>query len=96
MLVFNSARKRYFLKLVSKFDSSVNSWITSSLTDEQLAKVSKLNINPLLSPGTDVTSLAGIEKLPNLEHLSIQGMSPVEYFAKIDAIKKKEKSFFKS
>ena len=70
----------YVIREVAKTDSTVNPLLTVTLTDEQLSKVTRLDIRPTFFAESNLSSLAGIEKLPNLEHLSVQGMSAKDYY----------------
>ncbi len=56
-----------------KIDKNFMSIMASELSDEQLAKITTLTINPSSMREYNITSLAGIEKLTNLTHLSIRG-----------------------
>lgn len=64
--------------------------ILSEFTDEQLAQIKSLTIKAS-SLGGEVKSLAGIEKLTNLEHLSIRGQDVRQYMAEFEeSIKKSQ------
>lgn len=56
-----------------KLDKSFSSIMATTLTDEQLARITTLTVNTNSMREFNVQSLAGIEQLTNLTHLSIRG-----------------------
>ena len=63
----------------AKIDKNFNNITAQVLTDQQLAKISNLNIKPSSLKETNISSLSGIEQLTNLEELSIPGQSATNY-----------------
>lgn len=65
--------------------------MTSKLSDEQIAKVTNLKIQPSSMGDSKLIGTKGLEQFKNLEHLSIVGQLYSKYARNFDAIYEKQK-----
>ncbi len=73
----NPALFTYVAVAASMVDKTINPILCTTLSDEQLAKVTSLEISA--TSLDNIASLKGIEKLPNLTTFSLNGNDPLKY-----------------